>query len=1322
MELNNKDSNDSSENGILLQSLRSGPGKSGPESEFRNLEGTVVLDKYTLFANMNRQSGEAEIYLCHDRENNRYAAKIYKRTDAVKPEVLRRLARLKSSNIVPIIDYGDFRGYPCVILPYFMNGSLAGKTFDAGILKKIIIPNVCSGLKYLHNHGIIHKDLNPSNLMISDDGKQILIIDFGISSAMSANKSIIITKTGMSPEYCAPETFSNIWLPESDYYAFGITLYELFKGNTPFAQSEKEAHSESNRDLAAFASVQKIPFDDDFPPELKKLILGLTFRDLSHRNEPGNPNRRWTYTEIEKWCEGEDLPVPDEGAGSAGKKVRGRRKNSKSSEVSPEDNGEIRTLEFSRPYHFYSQDESTVTIGNMADLISELQVNWEEGKKHIGRGLVAEFFKSLNLQQYASLVMDCADAGVTDVAYLRLLLKLQEDQKLPRLLYWKGVHYENPGKLCAEILKNAEHNKIADHNLIGSADEIYSLLACWYKCIHLNETADLINNYFRTVSSRLYGDERIDFVTLCSILTCKTDFSCQIYKPQNKDELMELISDESICLGLIDTGSVADFSRLFAGSQRKDYAGIEDWNTSNALDMSHMFEGARHFNNMIGNWDVSRVTDFSYMFHNAEIFNQPMTGKNAEFCSCRRGISEWNTSSALTMRGMFQGARSFNQPIGSWNISQVKDLAHMFHGADFFNQTLDDWDTSNVTDMSFLFCGANSFNQPIGSWNTSKAELMNDLFNGASAFNQNIGGWDTSSVTCTSGMFAGASGFRHSIEKWNLSAVTNKNLMYWNADAFRNSEKMWDCSGLKDTSFYWHGEKYGNIDALCSRIFEKSNSSRVLENELIASKEQFYELLNYWFKSRKNEQILNLISGFRAAAPKQKYSDELSEVLTMCSRIAEIIPFSYKIYFPKNRIDLIRLVDDPSVHLGFIETRDVTDFSELFKNTSRRDFAGVEDWDTSNVTDMSFMFKAAEYFNQPIGRWDTSKVVNMSGMFDEAKNFNQPIGNWKVDSVTDMSFMFRSAEAFNQPLEKWNTANVTTMRCMFCRASSFNQPVGNWKLDNVTDMSFMFYNARYFNCPVGEWNISKVTDLSFMFYHAKYFNQPIGGWDTSRVTNMGSMFCEASAFNQPIGGWNTSNVTNMSEMFKEAHAFNYPLDNWDTSQVTDFSFMFSSTRYFNQPLNHWNTSNVTDMSNMFNYAYAFNQPLDHWDTSCVTDMSGMFHEAENFNQDINCWDVSGVTDFNHMFSGAKSFNSPLDRWDTSAACNMNYMFYEAYSFNQPIDCWNTEKVETMEKMLSRARSFNQDVDFGLVRHESRSPVKIIISRILRFFRKRKTRY
>ena len=108
-------------------------------------------------------------------------------------------------------------------------------------------------------------------------------------------------------------------------------------------------------------------------------------------------------------------------------------------------------------------------------------------------------------------------------------------------------------------------------------------------------------------------------------------------------------------------------------------------------------------------------------------------------------------------------------------------------------------------------------------------------------------------------------------------------------------------------------------------------------------------------------------------------------------------------YFPKTKQELKAIIkkriekEGNEVDLNDIDVSKITDMSDLFVGT---DFNGdISQWNTSNVTDMSFMFYDCESFNQDISTWDVSNVKNMRGMFLGFKKFNTDISDWDVSNV-----------------------------------------------------------------------------------------------------------------------------------------------------------------------------------------------------------------------------------------------------------------------------------------------------------------------------------
>ncbi len=99
-----------------------------------------------------------------------------------------------------------------------------------------------------------------------------------------------------------------------------------------------------------------------------------------------------------------------------------------------------------------------------------------------------------------------------------------------------------------------------------------------------------------------------------------------------------------------------------------------------------------------------------------------------------------------------------------------------------------------------------------------------------------------------------------------------------------------------------------------------------------------------------------------------------------------------------------KLVKLKKQYLGDIDISNIKDLSFFFEDVDRNDFAGIENWDTSHIEDMSFLFCRCKDFNHDIGMWNTSKVKNMESMFEET-SFNHNIGAW------DTSFSDRYTHA-----------------------------------------------------------------------------------------------------------------------------------------------------------------------------------------------------------------------------------------------------------------------------------------------------------------------
>ncbi|WP_300742727.1 BspA family leucine-rich repeat surface protein [uncultured Brachyspira sp.] len=319
-----------------------------------------------------------------------------------------------------------------------------------------------------------------------------------------------------------------------------------------------------------------------------------------------------------------------------------------------------------------------------------------------------------------------------------------------------------------------------------------------------------------------------------------------------------------------------------------------------------------------------------------------------------------------------------------------------------------------------------------------------------------------------------------------------------------------------------------------------------------------------------------------------------------------------KKYKPTTKEELKRLVfTNNGIKLGDIDTSLITDMSDLFNKSERKDFDGIEEWDTSNVENMAYMFAYMDY--------------NVLGQYSMTE-FNSNLNNWNVSKVKNMIYMFACCTYFNQPLNKWDVSNVENMSGMFLGAKKFNQPLNNWNVSKVKDMSDMFHNCEAFNKPLDKWDVSNVKDMSNMFNVALKFNQNINNWNVSNVEDLSKTFRYCKAFDQPLNDWDVSNVKNMQHIFSGCENFNQPLDKWDTSNVESMEFAFRACGKFNQPLNSWNMSKVTNIEHMFAFTEEFNQPLDKWDTRNVISVMLLFAYARKFDhyESLANWNLDSL--------------------------------------------------------------------------------------------------
>ena len=360
---------------------------------------------------------------------------------------------------------------------------------------------------------------------------------------------------------------------------------------------------------------------------------------------------------------------------------------------------------------------------------------------------------------------------------------------------------------------------------------------------------------------------------------------------------------------------------------------------------------------------------------------------------------------------------------------------------------------------------------------------------------------------------------------------------------------------------------------------------------------------------------------------------------------------------------------------------------------------GLENFDTSNVDDMSDMFIGCESLQTiSLENFDTHLVWSFGHLFTGFKSLKTlDLSNFDTSSAIYFDNMFNGCESLTSlDLSNFDTSNVITMKLMFYQCSNLIElNLNGFNTSNVTDMGSMFENCyKLISLDFSNFDTRNVTNMNSMFANCnKITNLDFSNFDTKNVTNMGSMFCQCwDLINLNISNFNTSNVTNMSWMFDGCRSLSIlDVTNFDTKNVTNMAWMFSHCSNLTKlEVGHFNTSKVTNMEAMFdNLKLIENLDVSNFDTSNVTNMRYMFIWDSKLNHlDVSNFDTSNVVDMSYMFSGCLSLQSlDVSHFNTSKATDMQYMFSECISIEiLDMSNFNTSNVINMNYMFNHCEN------------------------------------
>ena len=966
--------------------------------------------------------------------------------------------------------------------------------------------DICTALNLCKKHSIVHRDIKPQNIFLSDNG-DFKLGDFGI--AKTIEKTIGGTKIG-TYKYMAPEVHNNQpYGHSSDVYSLGLVLYWML-------------------------NEQRMPFQP-LPPE--KLTVKMDEKSRLRR------------------LSGEALPEPAHGSKELKRIVL------KACAFAPKDRyasaaamladlkrleaatarGEPRSEEKELPDLLRSVSDDTEEDKTMGPLFRDrTREKLEEQKRRQAELAVRRRKRTIGIACIAAAVL---------FAVLGLFLLPNSADEKPVLMsdsfsefVWdeeqqRAVPSEELMVLGSQIPR-AKIRSITFLDTLDNAPEDSwdvsqnrdgSVLA-WVK-----PSGDLYDLY-------IAGNGGVQAPQDCSFL------------------FAEYTSMESfVSKDCFDTSQVMYMGQMFRACVKLTALDLSSWDTSQVQGMWGVFESCTSLAELdVSTWDTAKVQDMADMFHHCEVLvNLDLSNWNTSqvqnmammFDGCNNltelALNSWDTSQVTDMTGMFDCCCSLRElDIGSWNTSQVQNVGMMFHGCCALTELdLRNWNTSHVANMQEMFGGCYRLTSlDLSGWELAQVQDMSGMFEEC----YGLYAWDASQGCYVLG----------DLDSWN-----------WDGD---NLEKIASQASLEKKptlmsdpvgAYHWDAEAGRNMPdvepmVLGSQIPRAKIRSITFLDTLDNAPEDNWDVsmdrdgsVLAWVKPNGDLYDLYIAGNGGVLAPQDcsylfaEYSALESFCLNDCFDTSSVLKMGnmFRACLKLQTLDLSEW-----------DTSQVQQMYWMFEDCSSLTELSIGDWDTSQVWSMAMMFDGCNNLTElNISDWDTSQVRSMSMMFNGCYNLTElDLNSWDTSQVTNMSMMFHACTNLTKlNIGSWDTSQVQSMNCMFEFCHDLEElALSNWDTSQVTDMTGMFDCCSSLReLDIGNWDTSQVQIMFGIFNECCALTElDLSNWDTSQVQNMAWLFrcCENLTY-LDLSSWDTSNVTSMNSMFQDC----YGLFVWDESKA-----------------------------------------------------------------------------------------------------------------------------------------------------------------------------
>lgn len=530
--------------------------------------------------------------------------------------------------------------------------------------------------------------------------------------------------------------------------------------------------------------------------------------------------------------------------------------------------------------------------------------------------------------------------------------------------------------------------------------------------------------------------------------------------------------------------------------------GISEMDTSKCTDISRMFDSCFNLKLVnVSKWDVSKVETMQSLFfecYQLEIY----------------GLENWNTSNVYDMMWIFSGNLKISRLdfMYGWNLDNLEDISSAFDRTSITEIDFGQFDSNfpKLRRMDYIASDCpylTSIN--FGGKTFPALTLMERLFANIPNLTTilSLNSIDTSKVTNMDGLFWNAS----KIADWSFlanldtSSVTNAGLMFRNSNItdaeFNTYIKNFNLSNCEEAPSMFSGcTGLENVDL--------SDSNWNLSSKFV----KMYEM----FEKCTNLKSANL-SGLNLSQVNRIYGlfDECEKLLSVNlsnTNINKITSMS-RMFYGCDALTTITGLDQ-------IDTSNVTTMEGLFRfcaDLPNDTINQIKNWNVGNVEDLTGIFYGCKAItNLDLSSWNISNKLTIleDAFYLMSKLQTVNVSNWDTSNVTNMKYVFCSCSKLNTiiGLNTWNTQSATSFYSMFNGLEITSLlDISNWNVSNVTNMYNMFRMCDLLeSIDLSSWDVSNVTNFSYIFHSCKVLSSEsihsLDNWNVSSGTKFTNAF------------------------------------------------------------------------------------------------------------------------------------------------------------------------------------------------------------------------